>query len=149
MTSDRPETGPAAVVERIRRATSEHDADALAACFTSEYQSVWPIHPARSFGGVEQVRRNWQQIFAGVPDVRSEVLHSVVSGDEVWSEWEFSGNRRDGEPFLMRGVVILRAPGERATLARFYLEPVDDTSDEVNAAVRRLVGATDSQEVRQ
>ncbi|HKN56309.1 MAG TPA: nuclear transport factor 2 family protein [Amycolatopsis sp.] len=149
MTSDRTEDGPAAVVERIRRATSEHDLDALAACFTSEYQSVWPIHPARSFGGAEQVRRNWEQIFASVPDLRTEVINSVVSGDEVWSEWEFSGNRRDGEPFLMRGVVILRVPGERATLARFYLEPVDDTADEVNAAVRRLIGATDSQEVRQ
>ena len=149
MTSDRPETGPVAVVERIRRATTEHDLDALAACFTSEYQSVWPIHPARSFGGVEQVRRNWEQIFAAVPDMRTEVINSVVSGDEVWSEWEFSGNRRDGEPFLMRGVVILRVPSERATLARFYLEPVDDTADEVNAAVRRLIGATDSQEVRQ
>ena len=149
MTSDRPDTGPAAVAERIRRATSEHDLDALAACFTSDYQSVWPIHPARSFGGVEQVRRNWEQIFASVPDVRTEVLNSVVDGDETWSQWDFSGNRRDGEPFLMRGVVILRVPGERATLARFYLEPVDDTADEVNAAVRRLVGATHSQEVRQ
>ncbi|WP_205660841.1 nuclear transport factor 2 family protein [Amycolatopsis vastitatis] len=137
-----------AVAERICRATSEHDLDALAACFSSEYQSVWPIHPARGFGGVDQVRRNWEQIFAGVPDVRTEVVNSVVSGDEVWSEWEFSGNRRDGEPFLMRGVVILRVSGERATLARFYLEPVDDTADEVNAAVRRLIGATDSQEVR-
>ena len=149
MTSDRPDTGPAAVAERIRRATSEHDLDALAACFTSDYQSVWPIHPARSFGGVEQVRRNWEQIFASVPDVRTEVLNSVVDGDEVWSEWEFSGNRRDGEPFLMRGVIILRVSGERATLAGFYLEPVDDIADAVNAAVRRLVGTTDSQEVRQ
>ncbi|OXM68515.1 hypothetical protein CF165_13500 [Amycolatopsis vastitatis] len=148
MTSDRTEVGPMAVAERICRATSEHDLDALAACFSSEYQSVWPIHPARGFGGVDQVRRNWEQIFAGVPDVRTEVVNSVVSGDEVWSEWEFSGNRRDGEPFLMRGVVILRVSGERATLARFYLEPVDDTADEVNAAVRRLIGATDSQEVR-
>jgi ketosteroid isomerase-like protein len=144
---DRPETGPMAVVERINRATSEHDLDALAACFTSDYQSVWPIHPARSFGGVEQVRRNWEQIFTSVPDLRTEVINSVISGDEVWSEWEFTGSRRDGEPFLMRGVVILRAPGERATLARFYLEPVDPTSDDVNAAVRRLLGAPDNAEV--
>lgn len=144
MTIDRPDIGPAAVVDRIQRATSEHDLDALAACFTGDYQSVWPIHPARSFGGVEQVRRNWEQIFASVPDLRTEVLNSVVSGDEIWSEWEFSGNRHDGQPFLMRGVVILRAPGHQATLARFYLEPVDPADDEVNAAVRRLVGAPSS-----
>jgi ketosteroid isomerase-like protein len=137
---DRPETGPTAVVARINKATSEHDLDALAACFTSDYQSVWPIHPARSFGGAEQVRRNWEQIFAAVPDLRTEVLNSVVSGDEVWSEWEFKGTRRDGRPFLMRGVVILRVPADQATLARFYLEPVDPTTDDVDAAVRRLTG---------
>ncbi|NUT47191.1 MAG: nuclear transport factor 2 family protein, partial [Saccharothrix sp.] len=138
--SDRPATGPMAVVERINKATSEHDLDGLAACFTSDYQSVWPIHPARSFGGVEQVRRNWEQIFASVPDLRTEVLNSVVSGDEVWSEWEFKGTRRDGQPFLMRGVVILRVPGDRATLARFYLESVDTATDDVDAAVRHLTG---------
>lgn len=137
-------TGPLAVVDRIQRATSEHDLDALAGCFTSDYQSVWPIHPARGFGGVEQVRRNWEQIFAAVPDLRTSVLGSVVSGDEVWSEWEFRGNRRDGRPFLMRGVVILRVPGERAASARFYLEPVDTADDDVNAAVRRLIGAPDT-----
>ncbi|MFI6101395.1 nuclear transport factor 2 family protein [Lentzea sp. NPDC051213] len=137
---------PLAVVEQIRKATCAHDLDALAACFTGDYQSIWPIHPARSFGGVEQVRKNWEQIFASVPDLRTEVLATAVAGDEVWSEWEFNGNRRDGQPFLMRGVVILRVSGERATAARFYLEPVDPTTDDVNAAVRRLIGASDRAE---
>ena len=130
MTGDRQKTGPMAVVERINKATSEHDLDGLAACFTSDYPSVWPIHPSRGFDGVEQVRRNWEQLFASVPDLRTEVLNSVVSGDEVWTEWEFTGNRRDGHPFLMRGVVILHVPGDQATWARFYLEPVDATAAE-------------------
>ncbi|MEV4317070.1 nuclear transport factor 2 family protein [Actinocrispum sp. NPDC049592] len=129
------------VVERIQRATSDHDLDALAACFTGDYQSEWPVHPARSFGGPEQVRRNWERIFAAVPDLRTEVLTSVTSGDEVWSEWEFSGTRRDGQPFLMRGVIILRVPGERATAARFYLEPVDTEAVDADVAVSRLAGS--------
>jgi ketosteroid isomerase-like protein len=136
--------GPLAVIERINKATSEHDIHALADCFTSDYESVWPIHPARSFGGVDQVRRNWGQIFEAVPDVRTTIVSSVVSGDEVWAEWEFAGNRRDGQPFLMRGVVILRARADHATHARFYLEPVDDSPDEVDAAVRRLLGRGES-----
>jgi ketosteroid isomerase-like protein len=132
--------GPQGVAERIRRATNDHDLDALADCFTSGYESVWPVHPARSFVGPEQVRRNWDQIFKAVPDVRIEIVDSVVSGEDVWAEWEFAGHRVDGEPFLMRGVTIISARDGRAELARFYLEPVEADAEEVNVAVRRLIG---------
>jgi ketosteroid isomerase-like protein len=137
----RPGTGPSAVLERIERATNDHDLDALAGCFTGDYESVWPVHPARTFAGVDQVRRNWERIFSSVPDVKTEIIHSVVSGDEAWSEWEFAGNRLDSEPFLMRGVIILRIRNGQAACGRFYLEPVDGSPDEVDAAVRRLAGA--------
>jgi ketosteroid isomerase-like protein len=129
-----------AVAERIKRATNAHDLDALVDCFYDDYESAWPVHPARTFVGTEQVRRNWGQIFASVPDLRTEILSSVVSGDQAWTEWEFAGHRTDGAPFLMRGVVIIHARGDRAAHARFYLEPVDAEPDDQDAAVRRLVG---------
>lgn len=135
-------TDPLAVAQRIRAATNAHDIDALAACFTDDYESAWPIHPARTFVGVEQVRSNWSQIFAAVPDVRTDIVAATVSGDDAWSEWEFSGQRVDGEPFLMRGVIIITANGDRASRARFYLEPVDAAPDDADSAVRRHVGAS-------
>lgn len=141
MNEHRPRTGSQAVAERIYRATNAHDLDALTDCFTSDYESVWPVHPARTFVGTKQVRRNWEQIFDSVPDVRTEIINSAVSGDDVWAEWEFAGNRLDGDPFLMRGVTILRVQGDRVSHARFFLEPVEADAEEVNAAVRRLVGA--------
>ena len=133
---------PMAMVRRLEAATNAHDLDALADCFSSSYRNETPIHPARGFTGRDQVRRNWQTILAGVPDLRAEVIRAAVSGDVVWTEWEMSGRRRDGSPHLMRGVVIFMVAGGRATGARFYLEPVDPTAADVDSAVRADVGLT-------
>ena len=100
-----------------------------------------PAHPQRGFGGSQQVRRNWSQLFAGVPDLRAEVLATAVDVDRVWAEWDMSGTRRDGGPFAMRGVVIFGVHGDRISSARFYLEPVEETSGDVDAHTARVVGA--------
>jgi ketosteroid isomerase-like protein len=140
--SDDP-TEPAELVQRLARSTNEHDLEALVACFAPGYRNETPAHPSRGFVGRDQVRRNWEQIFAFVPDLSAELLTFAVSGDTVWSEWEHRGTRCDGSPHLMRGVVILRVSDSMATHARFYLEPVDDDAD-IDTAVRRHVGADSS-----
>ena len=96
----------AGVLARLERATNAHDVNALVACFAPDYRNETPAHPARSFTGREQVRRNWEQIFAAIPDLTAKVLRSAVSGDEAWTEWEHRGTRRDGSMHVMRGVVI-------------------------------------------
>ena len=68
--------GPKALVERLVKATNDHDVDAVAACFAEDYENATPVHPARSFRGRDQVRKNWEQIFAFVPDIRAEVVRS-------------------------------------------------------------------------
>jgi ketosteroid isomerase-like protein len=123
------------LLDRIARATNAHDLDALVDCFDPEYRNETPAHPARGFTGREQVRRNWQEIFAGVPDVQVRVLDHAVDGDTLWSELEMSGTRRDATTFLMRGVVVYRLRGERAAAARFYVEPVDAGTSDVTTAV--------------
>jgi hypothetical protein len=130
--------GPGALVERVCRAVNEHDLDALSACFASEYRNETPVHPARGFEGRAQVRRNWEQIFGGVPDISAEVRW-IADDQTAWSEWEMRGTRRDGSTHLMRGVVIFGVDGDEATWARFYLEPVQDDGEGVNEAVRRAV----------
>ena len=72
------------------------------------------------------------------------VVSSVVDGNQVWGEWEFAGTRTDGEPFLMRGVVILTAQDDRAVRGRFYLEPVEVDDIDATAAVGRLIGSLGS-----
>jgi ketosteroid isomerase-like protein len=131
--------GPAALVRRLCQATNDHDLDTLAGCFAAGYRNETPAHPERAFVGRDQVRKNWAQIFAAVPDVRAEVLRCAEDGDTVWTEWEHSGTRRDGSAHVMRGVVIFGVEGGLASWARFYLEPVQDGSGGVDEAARSQV----------
>jgi ketosteroid isomerase-like protein len=98
-----------------------------------------PLHPSRNFRGGDQVRRNWAQILAGVPDLHSKLVREAVEGDVVWAEWEFTGTRPDGAPHLMRGTAILGVKGRRIAWARFYMEPVVDDGVTINAAVSQAV----------
>jgi ketosteroid isomerase-like protein len=132
-------TAPAAMVQRLRQATNEHNLEALVGCFAPDYRNETPAHPERGFTGRAQVRANWTQIFAAIPDVTCEALGCVVDGDTVWSEWEHRGTRRDGSAHLMRGVVIFGVADGVAAWARFYLEPVQPDSGTVDQALRQQV----------
>lgn len=131
--------GPRMMLERLVRATNDHDIDALVACFADDYENRTPVHPARDFVGRDQVRRNWEQIFAFVPDVHASVLALAIDGETAWTEWEMTGTRRDGSAHLMRGVVVFGVRDGLAATARFFLEPVDDVATTVDDAVRDQV----------
>jgi len=139
---DRADQGPAAVVERLLEAINAHDLEAMVACFADDYVNEWPAHPQRGFRGSEQVRRNWSQIFAGVPDLRARLPRIAVDSDTVWAEWDISGTRRDGVAHLMRGVSIFGVTEDRLAWVRFYLEPVEETSGDVNAFTHQTVGTS-------
>ena len=136
------QAGPAETVRRLVEAVNAHDLEAMVGCFAQDYVNVTPAHPQRGFGGSQQVRRNWSQLFAGVPDLRAQLLGSAVDGDRVWTEWDISGTRRDGAPFGMRGVVIFGVTGDAISSARFFLEPVEQTSGDVDAHTARVVGGS-------
>ena len=135
-------TNPMAMVRRLEAATNAHDLDALVDCFADDYLNETPAHPARGFRGSDQVRRNWAQLFAGIPDLAVRVVDTAVEADTAWSEWEMSGTRHDGAVHLMRGVIIFRVVDGRAAAARFYLEPVDNVSGNVDAAVARTTATS-------
>jgi ketosteroid isomerase-like protein len=126
-------------LERLCDATNAHDVERVVEMFTEEYRSEMPVHPSRSFTGRDQVRRNWTQIFAAVPDIKADVLQAVQEGDTVWSEWEMRGNRVDGAEHLMRGVMIFTLRDGRASGLRFYLEPVDQAVQTTDESVRELL----------
>lgn len=128
-----------AVVEQLRSAMNQHDLDALVDVFDADVVSETPAHPQRTFRGSDQVRRNWEQIFSGVPDLHAELLDVVVQGDTVWSEWDWRGTRRDGTAHRMRGVTILRLKTSRVVSVRFYMEPVEEGGIGPDDAVRRIV----------
>jgi hypothetical protein len=137
MSSDEHSTAPYAVALRLRDATNAHDIDAIVACFAADYRNETPAHPARSFLGRDQVRRNWVQILAAIPDLTTAIVGSASADDTVWTEWEHRGTRPDGSAHLLRGVIILTVIGDLIGSARFFLEPVDDDDGGVDAAVQR------------
>lgn len=130
---------PTTVIDRLVKATNAQDLDAMVGCFSADYVNEAPAHPVRNFTGNEQVRLNWQQIFAFVPDIEVETLATAADGDNVWSEWSMRGTRRDGQAHEMAGVIIFAVDGDLITRARFFLEPVERTSGDVNDAIRRSV----------
>lgn len=137
MENNETTTAPAReVIGRLQKATNDHDLDALVACFAPDYVNETPVHPLRGFTGSEQVRRNWMQIFTAVPDLVADVSGWAEDGNTVWTEWAMSGTRGDGTPHLMRGVIIFTTRDDRISAARFYLEPVEAASGDVNDAVR-------------
>lgn len=130
---------PLAVIGRLLTAINDHDLEEMVACFDEGYVNETPIHPKRGFRGNDQVRRNWTWIFGAVPDLRAQLLRTSVDGETVWTEWHMSGTQQDGTAFEMAGVMILRVADSTIASSRFYLEPVELTSGDVNAAVGQLL----------
>lgn len=132
-------TPDAALLERLTGAVNRHDLDTLEGCFAPGYRNETPAHPARGFTGRSQVRRNWEQIFALVPDITARVLRRCRDGEMVWSEWEMTGTRRDGTAHQMAGVVLFGVCDGLFSWARFYLEPVQADGPGPDAAVRQHI----------
>ena len=124
------------VIDRLLDATNRHDLDGIAGCFAVDFVNHTPLHPARSFRGREQVRRNWERILAGVPDLKAHIVRRAVDGDSVWTEWEMTGTRRDSARHLMRGVMVFGVAGDAISHVSFYLEPVDQSSIGIDAVIK-------------
>ena len=136
---DRLPDGP---VRRMFSATQRRDLDAMLAEFADDYVNITPNHPARSFTGSAQVRKNWSALFAGIPDMTVTVLDSATgTGRKVWVEWGSRGTRLDGSAVEQAGVAIFSVRSDRIAAVRFYLEPVEKDTADVNAAVQAVTGA--------
>jgi ketosteroid isomerase-like protein len=125
-------------MNRLLAAMNAHDIDAFVDCFSPEYRSEQPAHPSRAFRGSDQVRENWQSVFAGVPDFRAELIVSSEAGDgdvEI-GEWRWSGTHVDGSPFAMRGVTVMGIDEGRVAWGRMYMELVDRDDGDIDQMVR-------------
>ena len=91
------------VLARLRDAQNRHDLDAFVACFDPAYRSEQPVHPDRAFVGREQVRTNWAEVFAGVPDFQAELLRSADQGDTWWAEWHWRAPAPMGHAWTCAG----------------------------------------------
>jgi hypothetical protein len=120
------------IAERLNAALNAHDIDAFVACFAPDYDSVQPAHPDRAFTGSEQVRANWSEVFAGVPDFHSELIRGTTDGDTEWTEWRWTGTG-----LAMAGVTVMGIRDDRVAWARLYMEQVEH-GEGIEAAVRGM-----------
>ena len=111
------------VIERLRAAMNARDVAGMVACFHPDYVSERPCHRGARHR-LEPARRNWSELFRNVPDFRAELLRWAGAGDEVWTEWHWSGTHADGGDFEMRGTIIYGLTGDQILWARLYIEPV-------------------------
>jgi ketosteroid isomerase-like protein len=125
-------------LERLRDAMNSHDAERVAAVFAEDYRSSQPVHPSRGFGGSSQVLENWSAVFEGVPDFSSELVAAAVDGATEWGEWSWQGHHVDGSSFAMRGVTIVVVRDDRVAEGRLYMEPVETSEGDIEAAVQEL-----------
>lgn len=128
------------VIARLVTAMNAHDLDALAALVHQDYRSVQPAHPSRAFVGRDQMRANWEAMFAGISDFHAAVTRSVEDGDTNWSEWQWSGTRHDRQAFDVRGVTLFEIVGGQIVAGRFYLEDVERQAIVIEEAVEALSG---------
>src|SRR6185295_6358164 len=121
-----PEVGMGEIMNRLLSAMNAHDLDAFVACFAADYDSRQPAHPARAFRGSDQVRKNWEGVFAGVPDFTAELVLATVVDDGVEvGEWHWHGTFTDGSPFAMAGMIVAGVEQHQIGWARLYMEPVE------------------------
>lgn len=126
------------VTARLRDAMNGHDLDALLDCFHEDYRSEQPVHPGRGFGGRAQVRDNWSEIFAGVPDFTAALASYCEAEDQTWSEWRWTGTRTDGSALDMAGVGIFGVRDGRIAWGRLYVEPVQTAQETIHEAVQQM-----------
>jgi len=129
------------VIDGLTAAMNDHDLDAMVALFHADYVSRQPAHPSRAFVGRAQVRANWEAMFAGVPNLRSELVRSVQDGDTMWCEWIWSGTRTDAQPFEVRGVALFQIRDGLIVAGTLYLEDVETEEIGIEQAVEGLSGS--------
>jgi hypothetical protein len=125
------------IMERLGAALNDHDLDAFVSLFATDYQSDQPAHPTRSFSGADKVRENWSSVFAGIRDLKAELLTSATAGEGVeLGEWYWHGTYLDGSLFAMRGVILLGVRDQEIIWGRLYMEPVERDGIDIDEMVR-------------
>ena len=142
-TYSEPVGDPRAVIDRVTAAQNAHDVEAMLACFDERYRSEQPLHPARNFHGVDQVRANWSALLEAVPDFHAETIRSAVEGDVVFVEVHWTGTKANGTPLDEREVLVFGIEDDRIAWARLYADEVDDEGAGIDTVVRRMAGTDD------
>ena len=113
------------LLEEMRAALDAHDLDTFVGFFRDDYVGERPRHPGSPMSSRADVRTNWEEVIADVPDLRVEVPSAVEDGNTIWSEWRAYGTARSGATLEIRGVIIFGVQAGQVAWSRMYMEPVE------------------------
>jgi limonene-1,2-epoxide hydrolase len=128
------------VIDRLVAALNAHDLDAAVGLLHESYRSEQPAHPGRAFVGRDRMRANWQAMLAGIPDFHADVVRSAAAANTVWTEWQWTGTRTDGQVFEVRGVTLFEIADDHIVAGTLYLEDVEQGMVDVEHAVESMSG---------
>jgi len=57
-----------------------------------------------------------------------------------WSEWRWAGDRANGEPLAMAGVIVMEVRDGRVTAGSLYMEPVEAGGEGITGSMRKMTG---------
>jgi SnoaL-like protein len=112
------------LLEQMRAALDAHDLDAFVEFFREDYVGERPRHPGAKISSRDDVRANWAEVIADMPDLRVDVPAAVEDGNRIWSEWRAYGTS-SGALLELRGVIIFGIENGLVAWSRMYLEPVE------------------------
>jgi ketosteroid isomerase-like protein len=113
------------ILEQMRAALDAHDLEKFVGFFRDDYVGERPRHPGAKISSRTDVRTNWAEVIADVPDLRVDVPAAVQDGDRIWSEWRAYGTARSGALLELRGVIIFGIEDDKVAWSRMYMEPVE------------------------
>ncbi len=115
---------PSEVVERWIRAINQRDLDEVVSCFAEGYEDEAPARRGEFVRGRDQVRQNFERLFASMPDIHADLRATVDQGDTVWMEWSMQGTRSDGTQMEFVGVNLFEVEHGALVRGRIYTELV-------------------------
>ena len=88
-----------AFLQSFADAFNAHDLDEIMSHMTDDCvfeASAGPDVDGEKFTGQEQVRKAFEDVFITYPDARWNNPRHFISGNRGFSEWTFTGTRKDG-----------------------------------------------------
>lgn len=116
-----------------------HDASLAAACFAENYEDVAPARPGETVRGRAQVRANFEELFASMPDLEANLRNVMHDDKQVWMEWSMQGTRPDGTRMEFVGVNVFDVTDGLLSRGRIYTEIVREAGG-VKAQLERMTG---------
>jgi steroid delta-isomerase-like uncharacterized protein len=128
-----------ALVEKNFAAWNAHDADKVAAVYTSDVSYEDVAFGEKAHGSAE-LKKMVQGFFEAVPDLKLDVVDVKTSGNYGSVEWTFSGTDKGlyktGKKFSVRGASVFQIRGGKFSSNKDYYD---------SASIMRQVGVLPKQ----